>query len=104
MTKPKKDIRFQIRMTKEEDITLRTLAQKYNQHLGQFLIDSALELGNANPLYTKECCDFLLHLESLQKLLDSHPIADNNLNDFRTKLNKEAKELWQSLNTLTENT
>lgn len=100
----KKDIRFQIRMTPEEKLQLHSLAQKHKQPLGQFLIDSALENTEYHPIYNNEFCSFLLHLEALQKVLDSCSLPDNTLDNFRTDLNKEAKELWQSLSMLNEHT
>lgn len=92
----KKDQHFHLKMTLEEYSAIKELSENHNLSMGQYLINSGL--NNSNPLYTKQVHSFILHLETLQKILETNCSTDTETDKLRNELYLEAQKLWQSLN------
>lgn len=86
-----------LKTTPENHALLKSLADQNHLTLSQYLIDSGLNNTVTNPLCTKQVHEFMLHLESFQKMLEKQAYADHNIDRSRNELYQEAKKLWQSL-------
>lgn len=97
MQSKKKEQRFHLKMTPEEYSEIKQLSENHNLPMGQYLINSGLNNSN-HPLYTKQVHSFILHLETLQKILEANCCNDTETDKLRNELYLEAQKLWQSLN------